>query len=139
MNADSARILQSLENQLNHRLEKLWRVFSWCSSILISITAGVIAASAMKEFHLTTQGRLLISAVVVIVTIYAWAWIAENLSFEKIIRDQIDKIFVEELNFPQLKEIRPDKARFGYKNVILLLGFVTLAATWVDFILQKDF
>src|SRR5688572_2325476 len=112
--ANMASILQTLETQLQQRLEKLWRVFSWCSSILISITAGVITASASKDFHLTDTGNVLISAIIIIVTVYAWAWIQENLKFEKNIRDQIDKIFEEELNYPQLKNLRPDKARFGY-------------------------
>lgn len=58
------QILQTLETQLNHRLEKLWRVFSWCSSILISITAGVIASSAAKDFSLTTTGNVLVSAII---------------------------------------------------------------------------
>ena len=128
-------ILPTLETQLAHRLEKLWRVFSWCSSISISITAGVIAISAAKDFHITDTGRVLVSAVIIIVTVYAWAWIQENLQFEKNIRDQIDKIFEEELNYPQLKKLRPDRARFGYKDVILLLGIVALAATWVDFLI----
>ncbi len=65
-------ILNTLEAQLSHRLEKLWRVFSWCSSILICLTAGVIAASASKKIFIETTGRLLISAVVIILTTYAW-------------------------------------------------------------------
>jgi hypothetical protein len=125
-----------LETQLSQRLEKLWRVFSWCSSILISITAGLIATSAAKDFHITDTGRVLVSAIIIIVTVYAWAWIQENLQFERNIRDQIDKIFEEELSYPQLKTLRPDKARFGYKHVILLLGLVALAATWVDFLIK---
>ena len=125
-----------LETQLSHRLEKLWRVFSWCSSILISIAAGLIAASAAKDFHLTDAGRLLVSAIIIIITVYARAWIQENLQFERNIRDQIDKIFEEELNYLQLKTLRPDRARFGYKQVILLLGLVALVATWVDFLIK---
>jgi len=101
-----------LETQLSHRLEKLWRVFSWCSSILISITAGLIAAAASKDFHITDTGRVLVSAIIIIVTVYARAWIQENLLFEKHVRDQIDKIFEEELNYSESKTPRPDKARF---------------------------
>jgi hypothetical protein len=132
----SSKILDTLQAQLNHRLEKLWRVFNWCSSILISITAGVIAASASKDFSLTNAGRVSISLIIIIVTIYAWAWIQENLKFERNIRDQVDKIFEEELNYPQLKLLRPDRAKYGYKEVIVLLGMVALAATWVDLVVK---
>lgn len=123
-------ILNTLESQLSHRLEKLWRVFSWCSSILISMTAGVIAASASKEIVIENTGRLLISAVIIILTTYAWLWINENLKFERIIRDQINKIFEDDLNYPQMNTLRSDGAKFGYKVVITLLGLVALAATW---------
>jgi len=127
-------LLQSLESQLSLRLEKLWRVFSWCSSILISITGGVILAARAKEkpLLLFPYDHVIVSSVIVIVTVYAWLWLNENLKFEAKIRDQMEKIFEDELNYPQIRDLRPDKqARFGYKDVILLLGFVALAATWV--------
>jgi len=132
-----SQILQTLETQLNHRLEKLWRVFNWCSSILISITAGVIIATrAIDKFGLYKQDRILISCIIVIVTVYARLWIQENLQFERNIRDQIAKVFEEEINYYQLKILRPDRAKFGYKDVVLLLGLVALAATWMDYFLK---
>lgn len=126
--------LNTLENQLSQRLEKLWRVFSWCSSILISITAGVIALSKTKSNEFTIGQLLIISSIIIILTIYAYLWIDENLKLEGKIRDQLDTIFAEELNYPAYKELRPDKARFGYKAVILLLGLVALTATWLNII-----
>jgi hypothetical protein len=131
------QILQTLETQLNQRLEKLWRVFTWCSSILITITGGVILAARTKEKSLLRfpQDPIIISSIIVILTIYSWLWIQENLKIEKNIRDLLDKMF-EELNYPQLKTLRPDKARFGYKHVILLLGLLALAATWVDYLIE---
>lgn len=125
-----------LETQLSHRLEKLWRVFSWCSSILISITAGVIALPKTHGVIFSISQLLIISSVILILTIYAYLWIDENLKFEGKIRDQLDKIFAEELNYPAYKELRPDKAKFGYKVVILLLGAVALLATWLDFLIK---
>lgn len=128
---ENSLILQTLEVALSHRLEKLWRVFSWCSSILISITAGVIALPKTNGNQFTNGQLLIISSVILIITIYAYLWIDENLKLEGKIRDQIDKIFAEELNYPAYKELRPDKARFGYKAVILLLGIVALIAVWI--------
>lgn len=123
-------ILQTLETQLNQRLEKLWRVFSWCSSIFISLTAGVIAASNSEDFNLEGSDRILISAVIIILTIYGRGWIKENLKFEESIRDQIDEIFKEKFKYPPITEHRPDKAQFGYEKVLLWLGLVALTATW---------
>lgn len=129
-------IIQSLESQLSQRLEKLWRVFSWCSSILISITAGIIALSKTKGNELTIGQLLIVSFVILILTIYAYLWIDENLKMEGKIRDQLDKFFAEELNYAAYKELRPDKAKFGYKVVILLLGAVALLATWLEFLIK---
>lgn len=137
MNEKTVRILQTLESQLNHRLEKLWRVFSWCSSILISITGGVIVANrGIDQFKLYQLDRFLISCIIIIVSAYGWAWIEENLKIEINIRNQIDKIFEEEFHSTHLKELRPDKAKFGYKSVILLLGLVAIATTWSDYFLR---
>lgn len=126
-------ILKTLESQLTQRLEKLWRVFSWCSSILISIIAGVIALPKTNSNVFSLSQLLIISSVILILTAYAYLWIDENLKLEGKIRDQLDKIFAEELNYPAFKELRPDKAKFGYKAVILLLGVAALLATWLDF------
>ena len=133
---NKTNLLPSLETELNHRVEKLWRVFSWCSSILISITAGVIALPKTHGINFTTAELLIISSIILILTVYAYLWIDENLKFEGKIRDQLDKIFAEELNYPAYKELQPDKAKFGYKVVILLLGGVALLATWLDFLIK---
>ena len=128
-------ILTTLETQLSQRLEKLWRVFSWCSSILISIIGAVLFANHASNIKLNWQECIIISVVVIILTLYAYLWINENLVFEQKIRDEIDKIFEEEYNNTQLKNLRPDNAKFGYKAVILLLGLVALIATWLNIII----
>ena len=137
MSPEIPQILQNLEAQLNHRLEKLWRVFNWCSSILISITGGIIVATrAIDKFKLYTSDRVVLSLIVFIISYYAWQWIQENLTFETNVRNQIDQIFEQELKYPQLKALRPDKAKFGYKAVIALLGLVALTACWLDVIFK---
>jgi cytochrome b subunit of formate dehydrogenase len=134
MNQNSP-ILTTLETQLSQRLEKLWRVFSWCSSILISITGAVLFANHASNIKLAWQECTIISVVVIILTLYAYLWINENLVFEGKIRNEIEKIFEQEYNYTQLKTLRPDNAKFGYKAVIFLLGLVALAATWLNAIL----
>jgi len=132
MEEATKQIINNLETQLSQRLEKLWKVFDWCSKILISIIAGVLIAASSKDFKLDDSGLILISCVIAILAIYAHAWIAENLEFEKNIRDELDRIYEEQLQYDKLKSLRLDKAKFGYKAVIILLGCVALAATWAD-------
>lgn len=128
------KILSILENQLNQRLEKLWQIFSWCSSLLISITGAVIVAGRARDKPLFVfpYDQIIISVIILVITVYAWRWLNENLRFESFIRDQMEKLITEELGYPEFRKIRPDKkARFGYKDVIILLGLVAIAATWI--------
>ena len=130
---NSRQILNSLESQLSHRLEKLWRVFSWSSSILVSIIAGTITLRKIYKSDFTLAEFCIISAVIIIFTTYAFLMIKENLKFEGKIRDQLEKLMAEEIKYPPFKELRPDKAVFGYKLVILLLGIAALFTVWVEY------
>jgi len=65
------QILHMLEIHLNQRLEKLCRAFSWCRSILITITGGVILAARAKEESLLRfpEDHTILSFIIVIITI----------------------------------------------------------------------
>jgi hypothetical protein len=123
-------IIQTLEKQLSERLEKLWKVFNWSASILIGISGGIIVLGKKGEFSLDNKEFFILSLIIIILTIYAYLWINENLRFERKIREQLEKIFVEEINYDFIKDLRRDKAKFGYKVVIVLLGTVALLAVW---------
>lgn len=125
-------IISSLQTQLSQRLEKLWNVFSWCSGILISIIGAVLFVNRLGGVALQVKECLIISLVIVILTAYAYFWLDENLGFEKKVRDEIDRIFETEFKDTRMKSLRPDKAKFGYKAVILLLGSTALVATWLN-------
>ena len=124
-------VIDSLKLQLNHRLEKLWRLFSWTSGILVSIIGGVIALPKIKNIFFTSPEKIIISIVIIIFTLYSFLMIKEGLTNEEKIRDQLDKIISEDLDYPQYLELRPDKAKFGYSTVVILMGIVALAATWL--------
>jgi hypothetical protein len=127
-------IIQSLEKHLSERIEKLWRVFSWTSSILIAIAGGMIILGKKERLRFDTHELILISSIILILTLYAYLWINENLKLESKIRNQMDLIFEKQMSYSELKEIRPDKAIFGYKVVILLLGLTAVIATWISYL-----
>ncbi len=131
-NKNTALIIQYLQNQLTERLEKLWKLFSWSSSILISITAGMIG---LKQYQNITFGYielLIISFIICLMCLYSYLWLHENLLIEVAIRDRIDDLFKYDISYTLSKELRADKSRFGYKTVILLLGSMALLATWLS-------
>ena len=131
-NAKLNLVIENLNNQLNHRLEKLWRIFSWTSSILISIIGGLIALPKIKDIDFSSIEKIIISIVIIIFTVYSYEMIKEGIANERKIRDHLDKIFSEEMDFPENKDLRPDRAKFGYNSVVLLMGVVALAATWLS-------
>jgi hypothetical protein len=126
-------IIQTLDKQLSEKIEKLWRVFSWTSSILVAIAGGMIILGKKERFKFDTYELILISSIILILTLYAYLWINENLKLESKIRNQLDSIFEKQMSYSELKEIRPDKAIFGYKVVTLLLGFTAVIATWINY------
>jgi len=126
-------IIQSLEKQLAERIEKLWRVFSWSASILITIAGGMAILGKKEKLGFEIYELLLITVIILVLTLYAFLWINENLRLESKIRNQLDSIFEKQLNYPLLKELRPDRVTFGYKAVIILLGIISLIATWLNF------
>lgn len=138
MNEATKEIISNLEKQLDHRLEKLWKVFDWCSKLLIAIIAFVIAGEAFDKFFFPPTAPYMITVIIIIITLYAHAWIRENLEFERNIRDELDRIYKEQLQYDKLKSLRPDRAKFGYKEVILWLGFIAIAATWANKLLPNN-
>ena len=137
MQLDISNILKTLETELDQRLEKLWRVFSWCSGILVSISGGIILAiRSIDKFNLFPKDRIIISLIIVIIAIYGWLWIKENLKFETRIRNRIYEIYEKELQITYLSSLRPDKAKFGYLPVLVSLGIVALFSTWLDYIIK---
>ena len=125
-------VIQHLEKQLADRLEKLWKVFSWSSSILISIAGGIIFLTKNSVIKFDNAELILISLMIGILTLYAWLWIRENLELEGKIRDQLDDLFANRIKYPFISKLRPDRAKFGYKVVVLLLGATALLATWLS-------
>lgn len=74
-------------------------------------------------------------------TIYSYGELPDrgyHQVFEGKIRDELDKLFTEQLNYPLLNHLRPDRAKFGYKTVVILLGIVAFVATWLDVLFETE-
>ncbi len=93
MNENTSLIVQTLEKQLSERIKKLWRVFSWTSSILIAIAGGMIILAKKESVTFEKPELMLISFIILILTIYAYLRIEENIIIESKIRNQMDFIF----------------------------------------------
>ncbi|MBS0425041.1 MAG: hypothetical protein JST09_14135 [Bacteroidetes bacterium] len=129
------QVIEILKQQLDQRFEKLWRIFHWCGGLLISITGAVLIAAKAKEKSMLSFpfDHLLISYIILVIIIYSWNWIDENLKFEMVIRNQLEKLIQENINYKEILLLRPDKKTFfGYKNAILFLGIAAICATWMD-------
>ncbi len=135
MKQDTNTLLSVFENELAQRLEKLWRIFSWCSSILITIAGGIILATrGIEKITIYLSDRIIISVIIFTIGIYAVLWIAENLHLEKALRDKIQNLLKKEYQDDYLGKKRPDNAVMGYIPVIIILTCIALAATWLDYI-----
>lgn len=72
----------------------------------------MLFANHTGKVNFNRQECSIVSIVVIILTLYAYLWIKENLEFEGKIKDEIDGVFKEEYNYIQLKTLRPDNAKF---------------------------
>jgi hypothetical protein len=124
-------VIQHLEKQLADRLEKLWKIFSWSASVLMVLAGGVISLTKINSIPVSIWHRVLFSVMAFSLTLYAWQWIRENLALEKQLRDELEKLFERHYQYTSLRNFRPDKARFGYAAVIIVLGAIAILANWV--------
>jgi len=123
----------ALEKELSHYLDKLWKVFSWASTILVSIIGGAIALRfrdnppALSVF----DKSVLISAIIIL-SMTAVLHLNLILSFEKKTRDKLE-VCDEELGileYTLISRDRPDqdpKSKWvSYKATILLLALAAV-------------
>lgn len=82
---------EAIEKELSHYLDKLWKVFSWASTILVSIIGGLIALR-FRENHLALSildKSILVSAIIIL-SITAVLHLDLILIFEMKARDKLE-------------------------------------------------
>lgn len=112
--------------ELDFRRDKQWDIFSWCSTLLVAITGGVIALQSgpTQQPHLLLRSqRAIISVAVVIVATFAVVWLGHNWHMEKLAR----RCFPEDI---RERVWGPKRRVVGYRWAIVMLGAAALLATW---------
>ena len=123
----------AFETELAHYLDKLWKVFSWASAILVSIIGGVIALRlGGNPLTLLIVDKIGLVFAVVVLSFSAWRHLGLILSFEIIARDKLDECD-RELGISKYISItrgRPDRDPrskwFSYTATIALLALAAI-------------
>ena len=111
-----------LQKELEYRRKKQWDIFSWCSTLLVAITAGVIALRTREPAYLPSwQAKVIISLSVSSILTYAVVWISHN--WEQEIKSR------ERLGEKMKDHTRP---YFGYRGALVLLAIASLLACWIS-------
>ena len=111
--------------ELEYRRKKQWDIFSWCSTILVALTGGVIVLQTREHaYQLHTSQKIAISISVIAIMVYAMLWLSYNWTREQ----EFLKIFDADETSKPAGNKRP---YFGYRGAILLLSVGALLATWL--------
>jgi hypothetical protein len=87
---DNLRILarQAVIEEITFRMNKLWRIFQWASTVLVAITGGVITLQTGKAF-LVNSHRYIIAVSSIVIGVYALIWLQQNLRLESLAREAL--------------------------------------------------
>lgn len=91
MQSDSdIRILarETVLNEISYRMDKLWRIFSWTSTVLVAIIGGTVALRT-GENDLAIRHRIILAAAALVLATYAVIWLSQNLRLEGGARDAL--------------------------------------------------
>jgi hypothetical protein len=132
LNKDEALKLahETLEKELAHYLDKLWKIFSWASTILVSIIGGVIALRFRDTpIPLSFNDKVSLTVAVLVLSIHAIGQLSLLLSFESKVRNKLE-VYNQELGLDQIATSQDTRTRpdthplskwFGYIATIFLL------------------
>jgi hypothetical protein len=108
-----------LGGEVQYRRDKLWKIFSWTSSLLVAMIAGEATVSASDTLNLPfwPMGVAALVAVAVLM-VYSLGWIGQNLKIQSQAEREIEAIDGD-LGIPVIK---PKLPVFGYRLTIVLLA-----------------
>ena len=132
---------QTVLDEINFRMGKLWRIFSWTSTVLVAIIGGTVALRT-ADHHLGLGHQIIVIAAAIVLAAYAWFWLRQNLQLERQARDALaahdQALGIASYNeavggaLPRPDQTRPG-ARFviGYNATVILLAAAAIAAAVV--------
>lgn len=135
---DNLRVLarQSVMEEITFRMTKLWRIFSWTSTVLMAITGGAIALrTGSRSLELAHQS--LIAASALVIGLYAVIWLRQNLRLETMARDALaahdEALGISIYNTSIGGGLpRPDIGIFlGYNMTVVLLTLAAITASLI--------
>ena len=64
-----------LENEIGYERARKQEIFAWASSLLVAITGGVIALTAINKVALAPAYKWALTAAILILVLYSGAWV----------------------------------------------------------------
>jgi hypothetical protein len=125
MTDDQKAALEVARYELNYRREKQWKIFAWIATILLAVIGGIVAGKQHWQFDV--YRKLIMTAALTVVTIYACTWIRENIRFEELAGKKIAAYLKDETILAQ-----PGRFKLGYNGTILLLLLGALGAILIS-------
>jgi hypothetical protein len=135
---DDIRILarETVLNEISYRMDKLWRIFSWTSTVLVAMIGGTIGLRTGKA-DLSLAHQIVLAVAAGVLGLYAVIWLRQNLRLEARARDALvahDRAlgigpYVESIDgaLP-----RPDRGIVvGYKLTVALLAVAAIVAALI--------
>lgn len=111
--------------ELDYRRDKQWQVFTWCSTILVSITGGLILfQSGPQPRLLHPSQQTILSFAIVVLVVYAVSWLTHNWHREERARNCFSKDTADALWPPKQRSLG------GERMALVLLAIAALLATW---------
>lgn len=126
---------ESFEKELAHYLEKLWKLFSWTSTILLSIIGGIFALR-FREAPVSLSPNYKVSFVLAVLVLSFVAIVQINvvLDFETETRKKLEECD-KALGIPY-KRLRPDMGRmsklFFYSPTLIALAVAAVYSILCD-------
>ena len=121
---------ETVGKELAHYLDKLWKMFSWASTILVSIIGGVIAFRFRDTpISLSISDKVSLTFAVMVLSIYTIVQLNLILSFETKARNKLEvydkELGLDQITTPSDGRDRPDthpmSKWFGYIATTFLL------------------
>ena len=118
---------EQVEKERSHRRDKLWKIFSWTSTLLVAIIGGTVAlrSKPQENFEFSWWLRLVLILSVISLVVYAVRWIKYNLMIEESAQEAINK-YDGELNIKNVIPAKPQNV--GYNAALILLAAAAIGA-----------